>query len=206
MRRNDVEAECLDQGSEAWRLTLGQVEDQPGERGGVDDRMGEGALEATTDKPCVESVMAVLDEHGALRETEECAPRVSELWGADQHRAIDVVAPASVWIDRRAAVDQRVEKRKRAVELESLGPDLQHQKRSIARRLHVQGHELSVLEARMRTQLRRIDGDLLPPHRLDSAARFEENWPLGHLANASALRANAISSAVTARSSSAAPA
>jgi len=201
-----VEAECLDQTGEPRRLSLRELQDEPRERGGVDDRVLERAIEAAPHQPGVERVMAVLDQHGTLGEAEECPARVAELGGADQHRSVDVMAPARVRVDRRAAVDQRVEERQRAVELEPLGPYLEHQERGVAGGLHVQGDELGVLESRARTQVGRVDGDLLPRHRRGGAARLEQDRPGTHLAKARALRAKAISSAVTARSSRAAPA
>src|SRR6185437_17002972 len=85
--RLDVEAQLLDQEGQPWGLTLGQLEDQPGERRGVDDRVLERALQSTADQPGVEGVVAVLDEHRALRETEEGTASVAELRRPDEHRA-----------------------------------------------------------------------------------------------------------------------
>jgi hypothetical protein len=68
VRRGHVKAELLHQPRQPWRLTFRQVEHQPGERGGVDDRMLEWALETSTNEPGVERIVAVLDENGALRE------------------------------------------------------------------------------------------------------------------------------------------
>jgi hypothetical protein len=163
-------------------------------------------LEAAPDQPRVECVVAVLDQHGAAREPKECLAHVSELRGADEHGAIDLVAPARIWVDGSPAVDQRVEERQRAVEPEPLGPDLEHEEGRVAGGLDVEGHELGFIQPCLRPELGHVDRDLRPRHGLDGAARLEQDRLLGHLASASALRANAISSAVTARSSSAATA
>src|SRR5712691_785225 len=182
--------------------------------------MLERALQAAPDEPGVKRVVAVLDEHGSMREAQERPARVLELGRSDQHRALDVVTPARIGVDRGAAVDQRVEKRQRAGELEPLGADLEDQERGVAGGLDVQGNVLGFLESGLRFELRRVDGDFLPWHGFDRTARLEQHrllcptksgisrGPLrgGHLASARALRAKAISSEVTARSRSAAPA
>jgi hypothetical protein len=54
--------------------------------------------------------MAVLDQHGTVGEPQEGTARVAELRRADEHRAVDVMAPVGVRIDRRLAVDERIEK------------------------------------------------------------------------------------------------
>src|SRR6266851_4818079 len=137
--------------------------------------------------------------------TRRASPGVCPFGRSRTSRAIDLVAPARVWVDGSATVDQRVEERERAVEPEPLGPDLEHQERRIAGGLDVQGYELSVIKRCIRPELGHVDRDLRPRHRLDGATRLEQDGLLRHLASASALRANAISSAVTARSSRAAP-
>jgi len=137
--------------------------------------MHERALEAATDEPGVEGVMAVLHQDGPLRKAQKCSPRVPELGCADEHRSLDVVTPTGIGIDGGAAVDERVEERQRPRQREPLGTDLQDKERRVARRLHVQGNELCVLESRAWPDLGRVDGDLLPRHRLDGAARLEEN-------------------------------
>jgi hypothetical protein len=150
----------------------------------------------------------VLDEHRALRKTQEGAPRVFELRRPDQHRAIDVMSLACVWVDGGAAVDQRVEEGERSLQREALGADLEDEEGCVARGLDVQGDELRLVEVRVRTDLWRVDGDLLPRHQLGCAAGLEEQ-PLrgcGHLASARARRAQAISSPLRARSSSTATA
>src|SRR6266567_5125010 len=177
---SDVEAELFHEPGEARRLSLGQLEDEPCERGRVDDRMLERAFQPAPDQPGVERVMAVLDQHGAMREAEEGPPRIPELGRPDEHRPTDVMAAACIWIYRGAAVDQRVEERKRAAELEPLRPDLEDQERSVAGRLDVEGDELGVFERCVRAQLRRIDRDLLPGHRLRRAARLEHHRPTCH--------------------------
>jgi hypothetical protein len=186
VRRGDVEAELLHEPRQARRLTLGQVHDETGKRGGVDDRMLERALQATTDEPRVEGVVAVLYENRALRKPQKCAARVPELRRADEHRALDVVTPARIRVDGGAAVDERVEERQRAGEREPFGPDLQHEEWGVACRLHIQRHELGVFESRARTHLGRVHRDLLPRHRLDGATWFEEYRLGGHETNASA--------------------
>jgi len=85
----------------------------------------ERAFESAPDEPGVKRIVAVLDQHGSLRETQECPACILELWGADQHRSLDVVTAPRIWVDRCAAVDEGVEERQRPLELESLGADLQ---------------------------------------------------------------------------------
>jgi hypothetical protein len=108
--RRHVEAQLLHQPGETGGLTLGQLEHEPGQRGGVDDRMLQRTFEPATYQPGVEGVVAVLDEDGALGEAKEGAPRIAELGRSDQHRTVDVVALLRVGVDRRAAIDERVEK------------------------------------------------------------------------------------------------
>jgi hypothetical protein len=110
MRGRDVESKLLDQAGETRRLTLREIEDESSERGGVDDRMLERAFQPAADEPCIEGIVAVLDQHRALGEAEESPSRVLELRSADEHRAVDVVPLPRVGIDGRAAVDQRVKK------------------------------------------------------------------------------------------------
>ncbi len=68
MGGHDVEAELLHQPREPRRLSLRKVKHQPRERGGIDDRMLERALQAAAHQPGVKGVVAVLDQHCALRE------------------------------------------------------------------------------------------------------------------------------------------
>jgi hypothetical protein len=74
--------------------------------------MRQRAFEPPTDQPGVEGIVAVLDQDGALGETEEGPARVTKLRRAYQHRPVDVVSSLGVRVDGRAAIDQRVEKRK----------------------------------------------------------------------------------------------
>jgi hypothetical protein len=161
--------------------------------------MLERAFQPATDQPGVERVVAVLHEHRPLREAKECPSRIPELRRPDQHRAIDVVAPARIGVDGGAAVDKGVEERQRPVEPEALGADLEDQEGRITCRLHVEGDELGVFEPGLGAYLRRIDRDLLPGHGLRGAARLQVDRLGDHLASARARRAKAISSEVTAR-------
>jgi hypothetical protein len=205
--RRDVDGELLDQPRQPGRLPSGQVEDQPRQGRGVDDRVLERALEAAADEPGVESVVTVLDQHRALGEAEERASGVLELRRADEHRAVDVVTLASEGVDWRPAVDEGVEERERAVQAKPLGADLEHEERRVACGLDVQGDELGVVKRRRAADLGRIDGDLLVGDEGRGAARLQEQRLgafsfLTHRASASARRAHAISSNVTARRSS----
>src|SRR5205823_13718847 len=95
-----------------------------------------------------------------------------------------------------------VEKRERPLEGEALGAQLEDQERSVAGRLHVQGDELRVVQRRQGPHLGRVDRDLLPRHERCGSARLQEKWLAAQRASTSALRAQVISSFVTARSSS----
>jgi hypothetical protein len=205
--RSDIEAEFLDQPRQPWRLALGQLEHETRQRGGVDDRMLERALQAAPHEPGVEGIVAVLDEHRALRETKKCTSRVLELRGADQHGAIDVMALARVRVDRRAAVDECVEEGKRSIECEPLGADLEDQERCIAGRLDVEGDELRITERRLLFHIGRVDRDLLPRDQLGRTTGLEIQGLGRHQrARASARRAHAISSPVNPLSTSTATA
>ena len=206
MRRNDVQLKLLHEAGKAGSLALRQVQHVARERRRVDDRVLEGAFEAAADQPRVEGVVAVLDEHGRVGEVEEGAPSVLELGRPDEHRAVDLVAPARVRVDRRPAVDQGVEEREGAGELEALRAYLQHQERRISRRLDVQGDEVRLFEPRVRPDVRRVDGNLLPGHGLGGASRLEVKRLPAHRATARARRAQSISSRSSARSSSTATA
>jgi hypothetical protein len=168
--------------------------------------------------------VAVLDEDGALRETKKPTSRVLELGGADEHRAIDVMAFAGVGVDGRAAVHERVEERQRTVEAETLRADLEDQEWGVAGGLDVEGDELGVVKRGLRPHLGRVDRDLVPRDWLRGAARFQEQRllphevrgytvtsrgpliGLHHRASARARRAHAISSPLSARRISAATA
>jgi hypothetical protein len=201
--RDDVKAEFGHQPLQARHLAFRDLHHQAGQRGRVDDRVLERTLQAASDEPGVERVVAVLDQHRRLGEAEECPSRVLELGCADEHRAVDVVTLPRVGIDGRAAVDQRVEKRKCAVEGEPLGADLEDEERGVARGLDVERHELRIVELRPMGDRRLVDGDLFPGDRLDRSPRLEEQPARrrAHLASANARRAHAISSPLRARSS-----
>jgi hypothetical protein len=202
VRRRAVEAQLLDEPGQAGRLAFRQVEDESRQSGGVDDRVLERALQPAADEPGVERIVAVLDEHGALRETQEAAPGVFEFRRPDQHRAIDAVPLAGVGVDGRPAVDQRVEEGERARQREPLGADLEDEERRVARRLDVEGYELGVVERGLRTNLGSVDRDLLPCDHCGRPARLEVQGTGAHRAMARARRAQAISSLFSARSSS----
>ena len=202
MRRHHVETELLHQPREAGRLAFGELEHEPGQSRGVDDRMLERALQPATHQPGVECVVTVLDQNGGMREVKEGPARITELRRADQHGPVDVVALAGIGVDRRAAVHQRVEEGKRAAEPKPLGPQLQDQERGVARRLDVDGHELCIHQPCLGTQPWGIDCDLVPCHQLRGTSRLEEERFGRHRTNARARRAKRISSAVIARSSS----
>jgi hypothetical protein len=207
VRGRDVETKDFDEVRESRRLAFGQFEDESRQGGRVDDRVLERALQAAADQPGVESVVAVLDEDRALGEAEKGPAHVPELRRADEHRPVDVVAPARVGIDGRAAVDERVEEGQRAVEREALGPELEDQERGVARGLDVEGDELRFFQRRVAPDLWRVDRDLLPRHGLQRATGLEVDPPgRAHRASASARRAHAISSPLSARSSSTAAA
>jgi hypothetical protein len=181
-------------------LALGEVEHQAGERRRVDDRVLERAFKAAANQPRVERVMAVLDQDRAQGKAEERTARILELGGADQHRAVDVMALARVWVDRRAAIDEGVEEREWPAQLEALGADLQDQEGRVAGCLYVQGDELRVLERRLAADLWGVDRDLLPWDELGCAARLEvERFGAHQRASARARRAQAISSPFSAR-------
>jgi hypothetical protein len=201
VRRRDVQTQLLHEPGQPRRLAFGQVEHKGGERGGVDDRVRQRAFEAAPDQPCVEGVVAVLDENGTLSESKKSAAGVAELGRSDQHRPVDVVALARVRVDRRSAVDERIEERKCAGETEPLGSDLKDEKWRVAGGLDVDSHKLGVVERRFRPHVRSVDCDLLPRHRLHRTARLEEYRLASHGAMARARRASLISSGVTARKS-----
>jgi hypothetical protein len=205
MGRRHVETEHLDEPGQAGCLTLRKLEHESRQRGRVDDRVLKRAFQASTHKPRIERVMAVLDEHGALRETQERATSISKLRRADEHRPVDVVPAVRVRVDRRLAVNQRVEEGERTVEPEALGADLQDEEGRVPGGLDIQRDELRLFERRLRCDLGGVDRDLLPGNELHGTARFKEDWlpppRWTHRACASARRAQPISSLVNARSS-----
>jgi hypothetical protein len=196
--RHRVEGQLLHQPSQPGGLALGKVEHKPGQGRGVDDRMLERAFEPPPHQPAVESVVAVLDENCALSKTQESPAGVPEFGRSDQHRTVDVMALPGVRVDGRPAVDQRVKERKRPRQPESLGAELEDEERGVTRRLDVDGDELGNVQWRLRPELRRVDGDLLPRHRLRRPTRLEEERL--HDGRLSAERTNWISSRVIALS------
>lgn len=202
MGGRDIQAELLDQAREPRGLTLWKLEDQAGQRRGVHDGMLQRAFQAAPHEPGVECVVAVLDEHRTLREPQEGTSCVLELRSTDQHRAVDVVPPSGVGIDGGSAVDERVEKRERLLEREALSSHLQDEERRVAGRLDIQGDELGVVQTRPAADLGRVDRDLFPRDKAASSAGLEVDLARAHRASARARRAHAISSRVTARSSS----
>ncbi len=109
MRWSHVELQHLDEARQARGLAFWKVEHEPGQCGGVDDRVLERAFQASTDEPGVERVMAVLDQNRPLSETQERTAGVAKLGRANQHRSVDVMPAMGVGVDRRLAVDKRVE-------------------------------------------------------------------------------------------------
>jgi hypothetical protein len=200
MGRSDVEGQLVHQPRQPGCLAFREVKDHPSKRRRVDDRMLERPLEAASDQPGVERIVAVLDEHSAVGEAKESASGVLELRRSDQHRAFDVVTLAGIRIDGRAAVDQSVEEGKGAAEAKPLRSDLQDEERGVAGRLDVEGDELCVVQRGLVADLRRIDGNLLPGDRLAGPARLEKQRLGAHRATTRARRAQSISSRVRARS------
>jgi hypothetical protein len=201
VRRGDVERELLDEPRQSRRLSFGNLQHESRQGRGVDDGMLEGALQSPAHEPGVKSVVAVLDEDGAVRETQEGAPRVAKLRRADEHRTVDVMAPVGVWIDRRLAINQRVEEGERAVEPEALRADLQDEERRVSGGLHVEGYERRLIQPRLRPELGCVDRDLCPCHGFHRSARFQEERFRAHRAIARARRAQSISSLVNPRRS-----
>jgi hypothetical protein len=158
--------------------------------------MRQRAFQPAPNQPCVEGIVAVLDQHGAMRETKEGPSRVTKLGRPDQHRPVNVVPLLGVGVDGRTAIDEGVEKRERAGQLESLGAELEHKERCVARRLDVDRDELSLVQHCLRAKVGRIDCDLLPWHRLRGAAGLQEDRL--HDSRLRADRTNAISSRVRA--------
>jgi hypothetical protein len=198
MGRRHVEGELLHQPCQARRLPLWQVEDEPRQRGGVDDRMLQRAFKPPPHQPGVKGVVAVLHQNRAVREPKKRPAGVTELWSSYQHRAVDVVPLFGVGIDRSPAVDEGVEEGEGSLQRESLSAKLQDQERRVASRLDVDGDELGIVKERLRAHLGCVDGDLFPLHSLSSAARFQEDRLLVHRDCANARRAKRISSALIA--------
>jgi len=115
----------------------------------------------------------VLDQDRTPREAQEGPAGVGKVRGADQHRAVDLVAPAGVGVDGRPAVDQGVEEGQRSAQPEALGADLEDQERGVAGGLDVDGDELGFRQRGVRADVRRVDRDLFPRHRLLGAPRLQ---------------------------------
>jgi hypothetical protein len=110
----DIEGQLLDQARKSGRLAFREVQHEPCQGRRVDYRMRQWAFEAPAHQPRVEGIVAVLDEHGALRESKERATSVTKFGRPNQHRPVDVMPLLGVGVDRRAAIDEGVEKRERA--------------------------------------------------------------------------------------------
>ena len=196
MGGGDIETKLLHQPGEPRCLSFGQVQNEPREGRRVDDRMGQRAFQPPTHQPCVEGIVAVLDQDGTVRETKEGPARVTKLRRADQHRPVYVMSFFGVRVNGCAAIDERVEKRKWARQLESLGAELEHQKGCVTGRLDIDGDELRLVQPGLRTEVRRIDCDLLPGHRFRGAPGLQEERL--HDCRLRADRTNSISSRVRA--------
>ena len=205
MRRRHVEAQHLDETRKAGRLAFRKLQHEPGQSRGVDDRVLERTFQASTHKPRVECVVAVLDQDRRLGKAQEGSARVSKLGRADEHGPVDVMTPVRVWVDGCLAVHQRVEEGEGAIELEAFGADLQDEERRVAGRLDIERNELCLIQPGFGLDIGRVDGDLLPGHGLHRSARFEEDRLGTHRACASARRAHRISSIVNPRSNTTAP-
>jgi hypothetical protein len=109
MCRRDVQAQLLHQPRQAGRLALGQLQHEPGESRGVDDRVRQWTFQSPADQPRVEGVVAVLHQDGPVREAKKGSARVAKFRRPDQHRPIDVMSLLGVGIDGRSAIDEGVE-------------------------------------------------------------------------------------------------
>ena len=205
MRGRDVEGQVCHEPRQSGRLAFGELQNEPRQGGGVDDRMLEWALQAATDEPGVERVVAVLNQDRALSKAKEGSARVAKLRCADEHGTVDVMAPVGIWVDGRLAVHQRVEERKRPIEPEALRADLQHEEGRVSGRLHVEGDELRLAKPCLGADFGSVDRDLFPGDRFHGPARLEKNRSGAHRASARARRAQSISSRVTPRMSRTAP-
>jgi hypothetical protein len=136
--RSDVKLEGFDEAGERRGLPGRQPQHEAAECGRVEDRVFEGPRQPASDDPRIEGVVGVLDENGSAREVEEGAAGVRKLRGVGDHLAIDLMAPARVGIDGGARVDQRVEEREGAAEVEALGADFEDEEGPVARRFDVE--------------------------------------------------------------------
>jgi len=203
VRRRDVEAELGDQPGQSRGLALGKVEYETRKCGGIDDRVLERALEAASDEPGVECVMAVLNEDRAQGKSKEGAARVLEFGRPDEHRTVDVVTLASVRVDGRPAIHEGVKEGERAAEVKALGADLEHQEGRVPGGLDVEGDKLRRLERRLPADLGCVNCDFLPWNEGGRATRLEiEGLRARQRASARARRAQPISSRLRARRTS----
>jgi len=149
--RVHVQLQLLHDPGQARGLPAGQIEDQAGEGRRIDDGVLQGRLEAASDQVGVERVVAVLDQNRTLGEPQKSTADLGEAGCVLQHVAVDLVPLPGVGVDGRPSVDQGVEGAQAALQVEPLGPDLDHQERRVAGGLDVERHELGELE-------RRVDG------------------------------------------------
>jgi hypothetical protein len=157
----DLDLQRLDQAGKPRGLAAGQLEDEPAERGRVDDRVLERPGEAPAQDPGVEGVMAVLDQDGSPGEMEEGAAGVTELGRVDEHLPLDQVPSLRVGVDRRPGVNQGVEEAQGPTQPEPLGADLEDEEGPVAGGLDVDCDELGHLQRRLRA------------HRLEVVATFD---------------------------------
>jgi hypothetical protein len=146
VRRAHIQLQRLHDPGQARGLAPGQVEHQPGQRRGVDDRVLERLLQAPPHQVGVEGVVAVLDQHRAPRKAQESRAGVAEAGRAHQHRAVDLVPLLGVSVDGGAGFDQGVEEGQGGVQPEALGADLDDQERPVAGGLHVERDVLGLAE------------------------------------------------------------
>jgi hypothetical protein len=206
MRRRHIEAQHLDEAGQAGRLAFGQLEHEPGQSRGVDDRVLKRAFQAATHEPRVKRVVAVLDQDSTLGKAQEGAAGIAKLRRADEHRPVDVMSPVRVGIDRSLAINKRVKEGKWTVEPKAFRADLEDEEWRVAGGLDVQRDKLRIVEPGCGFDLRRVDGNLLPGHRLNRTTRLEKNRLRAHRACASARRAQSISPVVSPRRTRTAPA
>jgi hypothetical protein len=140
--------------------------------------------------------VAVLDEDGGVRKTQESPPGITELGSSNQHRTVDVMTLLGIRIDGRSAIDKGVEERKWAGQLEPFCAELQDQEWSVAGGFNVDGDELGIFQPGLWSELGSVDRDLLPRNRLRSPTWLEQDGL--QCCRLSAVRRNWISSRVIA--------
>jgi hypothetical protein len=171
-----VQLQLLDHPDQPRRLPRGQVQNQPGQGGGVDDEVLERAAQAPAEQIGVERVVAVLDQDRSPGEAQEGGAGVTEAGRPDQHRPVDLVPAAGVGVDGSSAVDQGVEERQRPGQGEALGPDLQDQKGPVSRGLDVQSDVLGRLQGSFQFGGLAVAQGSVEPGR-PGAARLEQDLP-----------------------------